>query len=70
MRQLALEGVGLVCLADFMTQRDRAEGTLVQLFPSRTLEIRQPIHAVYYRNTALAARIASFVSYLAEQWRG
>lgn len=70
LRQLALEGVGLVCLADFMTQRDRAEGALLPLFPSRTLEIRQPIHAVYYRNTALAARIASFVSYLAEQWRG
>ncbi|MDT3720682.1 LysR substrate-binding domain-containing protein [Pseudomonas oryzihabitans] len=68
LRQLALEGVGIVCLADFMTHRDRAEGRLVQLFPSRTLDVRQPINAVYYRNTALTARIASFVNYLAEHW--
>jgi hypothetical protein len=28
--------------------------------------VRQPINAVYYRNTAISARIASFVDYLAE----
>ncbi|NYF23018.1 hypothetical protein [Xanthomonas bonasiae] len=31
-----------------------------------TLEVRQPIHAVYYRNTAFSARIASFLDPLAE----
>jgi DNA-binding transcriptional LysR family regulator len=68
LRQLALEAAGIVCLADFMTHRDRAEGRLVQLFPARTLEVRQPINAVYYRNTALSARISTFVSYLSEHW--
>ncbi|TKR55156.1 LysR family transcriptional regulator [Allopusillimonas ginsengisoli] len=68
LRQLALEGAGIVCLSDFMTHRDLAAGRLVQLFRSRTLDIRQPINAVYYRNTALTARIASFVNYLAEHW--
>ncbi|SFY03084.1 LysR substrate-binding domain-containing protein [Azotobacter vinelandii] len=68
LRQLALEGVGIVCLADYLTHRDRAEGRLIQLFPTRTLDVRQPIHAVYYRNTALTARIASFVNYLSEHW--
>jgi DNA-binding transcriptional LysR family regulator len=66
LRQLALEGAGIVCLSDFMTGRDRREGKLVQLFARQTQEVRQPIHAVYYRNTAISARIASFVDYLAE----
>ncbi|MEJ8814184.1 LysR family transcriptional regulator [Variovorax ureilyticus] len=68
LRQLALDGVGIACLADYMTHRDRAGGRLVALFPARTLEVRQPINAVYYRNSALTARIASFVDYLAAHW--
>ncbi|KAF0813849.1 HTH-type transcriptional regulator DmlR [Andreprevotia sp. IGB-42] len=69
LRQLALEGAGLVCLADFMTQADRAAGTLVQVLGEHTVDVRQPIHAVYYRNTALASRIACFLDYLAAQIR-
>ncbi len=68
LRQLALEGQGLVCLSDFMTYRDRAEGRLVEVLPKQALEMRQAINAVYYRNTALSARIATFVSYLSECW--
>jgi len=64
--QLALQGAGMVCLSDFMTQAARRNGHLQQLLPAHTLEVRQPIHAVYYRNTALSARIASFVTYLQE----
>jgi DNA-binding transcriptional LysR family regulator len=65
LRQLALESAGIVCLSDFMTGRDRREGRLVQLFARQTQDVRQPINAVYYRNTAISARIASFVDYLA-----
>jgi hypothetical protein len=65
MRQLALAGQGVVCLADFMTVRDRAQGTLVQVLPQATVLQRQAIHAVYYRNTALAARITAFLDFLA-----
>ncbi|MFL9896610.1 LysR family transcriptional regulator [Paraburkholderia fungorum] len=70
LRQLALAGAGIVCLSDFMTARDRREGTLVQLFPRQTQDVRQPINAVYYRNTAISSRIASFVDYLIEAVRG
>ncbi|PVX71464.1 LysR family transcriptional regulator [Paraburkholderia unamae] len=66
LRQLALAGVGLVCLSDFMTAQDRANGSLVQVLARQTLDVRQPIHAVYYRNTAISARIVSFVDYLVE----
>jgi DNA-binding transcriptional LysR family regulator len=67
LRQLALEGVGLVCLADFMTHEDRAERRLVQVLEAHTVDVLQPIHAVYYRNTALASRITCFLDYVGEQ---
>lgn len=66
LRQLALNGAGIVCLSDFMTRGDRKAGALRQLFVKQTLEIRQPINAVYYRNTAVSSRIKSFIDYMAE----
>lgn len=65
-RHLALAGEGIACLADFMTAQDQAQGTLVPLFPRDTVDVRQPIHAVYYRNTQLASRIRCFVDYVAQ----
>ncbi|PLP96438.1 LysR substrate-binding domain-containing protein [Cupriavidus pauculus] len=64
LRLLALAGEGIACLADFMTDADRARGDLVEMLPEDTIEIRQPIHAVYYRNTQLSSRIAVFLHYL------
>lgn len=69
LRQLALAGEGIACLADFMTAADRAEGRLVELLAAETLDVRQPISAVYYRNTQLAARIACFLDFVAGQMR-
>jgi DNA-binding transcriptional LysR family regulator len=67
LRQLALAGAGIVCLADFMTSADRTHGELLQLLVRDTVEVRQPIHAVYYRNTALASRITCFLDYLSSR---
>ncbi|WP_130618681.1 LysR family transcriptional regulator [Dyella amyloliquefaciens] len=66
LRQMALAGLGIVCLSDFMTRQDRQSGRLIPLFPRQTLDVRQPINAVYYRNTTLASRITCFVDYLVE----
>ena len=66
LRHMALAGLGIVCLSDFMTREDRKSGKLVQLFPEQTLDVRQSINAVYYRNTALAARITCFVDHVME----
>ncbi len=70
LRQLALAGQGLVCLADFMTQADRERGDLVQVLSKDTVEVLQPINAVYYRNTQLAARITCFLDHVAERLAG
>ncbi|MFY2595582.1 LysR substrate-binding domain-containing protein [Achromobacter xylosoxidans] len=66
LRQLALNDAGIVCLSDFMTRADRLSGALRQLFPRQTLDVRQPVNAVYYRNTAISSRIKSFIDYLVE----
>ncbi len=67
LRQLALAGAGIVCLSDFMTGADRARGDLVPVLARDTVEVLQPVNAVYYRNTALAARIGCFVDFLGER---
>ncbi|RYF65510.1 MAG: LysR family transcriptional regulator, partial [Comamonadaceae bacterium] len=63
-RQLALAGAGVACLSDFMTAADRSSGRLVQVLARDTADVRQPISAVYYRNTQLSARIACFLDFL------
>lgn len=64
LRHLALADAGIVCLSDFMTREDRQAGRLVPLFPRQTLDVRQPVNAVYYRNTALASRITCFIDHV------
>jgi DNA-binding transcriptional LysR family regulator len=66
LRQLALQRAGIACLSDFMTRSDRKEKKLQLVMQRQTLNVRQAINAVYYRNTALSSRIASFVNYLTE----
>ncbi|MGO4328635.1 LysR substrate-binding domain-containing protein [Cupriavidus sp. 2TAF22] len=65
--KLALAGEGIACLADFMTQASRSRGDLVQVLMQDTVEVRQPIHAVYYRNTLLSSRITAFLDYVGAQ---
>jgi DNA-binding transcriptional LysR family regulator len=61
---MALVGLGIVCLSDFMTRADRESGALVPLLQDQLLDVRQSVHAVYYRNTALASRITCFVDHV------
>jgi DNA-binding transcriptional LysR family regulator len=67
LRRLALAGVGIAGLSDFMTAADRADGTLVQVLARDTLDVRQPVNAVYYRNTQLAGRIRCFLDFVQQR---
>ncbi len=67
LRQLALAGQGIACLADFMTRTDIAAGTLVPILARFNTGFRQQIHAVYYRNTQLAQRISCFLEFLQQK---
>jgi len=70
LRQLTLAGAGIACLSDFMTAADRDSGRLVQVLSKDTADVRQPISAVYYRNTQLSSRIACFLDFLVERMAG
>ncbi|HKT94143.1 MAG TPA: LysR family transcriptional regulator [Paraburkholderia sp.] len=63
-RQLALAGSGIACLSDFLTVADREAGRLVTVLDDALIESRQPIHAVYYRSAALAARVQCFLAFI------
>ncbi|WP_175962971.1 LysR substrate-binding domain-containing protein [Burkholderia pyrrocinia] len=67
---LALNGTGIVCLADYMTGAHRRDGSLVELLVDDTIEFRQPIHAVFYRNATLSSRIVSFLDYVSAELKG
>ena len=69
LRHLALAGAGIACLSDFMTAGDRHAGDLVQVLARDTVDLRQPVHAGYYRNTALAARIECFLDFVEARLR-
>ncbi|WP_188036654.1 LysR substrate-binding domain-containing protein [Pseudomonas sp. EZ-C24] len=64
LRQLALAGQGIVCLSHFMTHEDIRAGRLHVLLSEANNGYRQPIHAVYYRNTQLALRIQCFLDFI------
>src|SRR5476649_2282979 len=64
LRQLALEGQGITCLSDFMTAQDIKTGRLIPVLAEFNSGYRQPINAVYYRNSQLALRIQCFLDFI------
>jgi DNA-binding transcriptional LysR family regulator len=64
-RHLALAGAGIASLSHFMTRADVAAGTLVPVLGQFALPWSQPVWAVFYRQVALAPRVAALVEFLA-----
>jgi DNA-binding transcriptional LysR family regulator len=64
-RHLALAGAGIASLSDFLTRADRAAGRLVPVLEAHTLPWTQPVWAVFYKQGALAPRVAALVDFLA-----
>lgn len=62
--QLARGGVGIACLSDFMTSKDRDAGKLVQVLVGATVDQREEIHAIYYKNAQLSLRADVFIKFL------
>lgn len=61
---LALSGLGIVCLSDFMTKPDLESGALVQILKDQTVDSKREIHAVYYKNTQLSQRTQVFTQFI------
>ncbi|ADJ64428.1 LysR family transcriptional regulator [Herbaspirillum seropedicae] len=66
-RHLALQGQGIACLSNFMSDADIAAGRLVRLLPQADSGYRQKISAVYYYSTQLSRRISCFLDFLQEK---
>lgn len=65
-RHLALAGLGIACLSDFMSAGDIAAGRLVPVLTEHMTGYRQPISAVYYRHAALTGRVQGFLDFLSQ----
>jgi len=65
-RHLALAGAGIASLSDFLTRADVAAGRLVPVLTDASLPWTQPVWAVFYKQGALAPRVAALVDFLAE----
>jgi DNA-binding transcriptional LysR family regulator len=70
LRHLALAGAGIARLADFLTRADQASGTLVPVLAADTLDWSETVWAVFYRQGALAPRVAALVEFLARRLPG
>ncbi|QUG74289.1 LysR family transcriptional regulator [Erwinia sp. E602] len=66
-RLLAVHGQGIVRISHYLSREDQAAGRLVPLLEAETKQLSHPIHAVYYRNSALSTRIRCFLDFLSEQ---
>ena len=67
LRHLALANAGIVCLADFLTRNDISSGRLVPILESVTLPWTQPVWAVFYKQGALASRVAALLNFLVQR---
>jgi DNA-binding transcriptional LysR family regulator len=65
LRQLALSGWGIACLADFMTAADVRDERLVPILANALIDERQPVSAVYYQSASLAGRVQCFLDFIA-----
>ncbi len=66
LKQLCMLGNGIACLADFMVDKEIAEGTLVEVLKDCVLPLEVPISAVYYSDRAVSTRIRTFIDFLSE----
>jgi DNA-binding transcriptional LysR family regulator len=66
-RHLALAGAGIASLSDFLTRADLAAGRLVPVLEEAALPWSQPVWAVFYKQGALAPRVAALVDFLARE---
>lgn len=69
LRQLALSGWGIACLADFMSAADVREKRLVPILGNVLVDERQRVSVVYYQSASLAGRVQCFLDFIAARVR-
>ncbi len=69
-RQAAISGMGIVCLADFMTHNDVLKGNLRQVLDDSTTESYQAINAVFYKPYQSSLKIKCFIDFITSSLSG
>ncbi|MDB4936821.1 MAG: Transcriptional regulator, LysR family [Labilithrix sp.] len=68
LRRLALEGLGIACLPDYLVMRDLRDGRLVALLAEYHAGNEEPVHALFVGHAQLASRIRAFVDFVVERF--
>lgn len=68
LRELALRGVGIIRVADFVVAEDIRSGALVQVLPSFAERASEPIFALYQKQPDQSLRIRTFVDFLCSKF--
>jgi DNA-binding transcriptional LysR family regulator len=70
-RQLTINGNGIALLSNFMVRKDIDSGQLVELLPGVVVSPnpREQVHAVYYKNSAMSARISTFLDFFTRRFK-
>tara|TARA_R110002096_G_scaffold16991_19_gene58507 strand:+ start:10882 stop:11784 length:903 start_codon:yes stop_codon:yes gene_type:complete len=68
LKQLALDGLGIVLVTDWLVREELESGALVQLFADYAIEpVGTPISALYPTRTHLPRKVRVFLDFLAEK---
>ena len=65
-RQAAINGMGIACLADFMTKNDLPEQRLVQVLTDSTIKRYKSINAVFYNPYQYSLKLKYFIDFIIE----
>jgi len=66
LKQLAIQGGGLVCISSFTAEQDVRAGNLVCVLEQDTQLVSIPIYAVFYSDNEMNLRLRCFLDYLSE----
>jgi DNA-binding transcriptional LysR family regulator len=69
LRTLALQGLGIVRLAEFHIGEDIKQGRLTELLRSFQPPVQDTMYVLYPKGRSLAPRVRAFLSFLDEQFR-
>lgn len=64
LRNLALQGAGIVRLSNFLIEKDLQAGRLIQIFTDQIVEQKHNVYAVYQKKTYLPKRLRLLIDFL------
>lgn len=66
LKQLAIQGSGVVCLSSFTVRKEVAQGELVPILDKQLVKIAIPVYAVFYSDTEMNNRLRCLLDYLVQ----